>query len=168
MKPMLQKLDEISLYSATAGNLGMVLGGSIIASLFVIPLKIITSLLWQLSPSLDHLFWFLFLAASCFAIYKALMHYNGYERNFIVLDSVVGMSIAFAGISLGFDQTRLFMFGFVLFHVLRFCKPLFLLNKHIAQLYSLPHVLGFLAGPVMYGIIVNCILRMALWYLSQA
>ena len=162
---MLEKINEFALRIAMCGSLGRTIGGSIIASLFAIPLLLAGRLVWKFSYSWFVIGGLIFFSVCCAIIQLALAAISDQSPSAIVLDKVLGMSIALAGISFSLRYWKVLLVAFALFHVLNiFARPLFLLNQMFAKIDGMLNVIGVVAPDLFFGVMTNIIIRAAMFF----
>lgn len=162
---MLEKINEFALRIAMCGGLGRTIGGSIIASLFAIPLLLVGRLVWKFSYSWLMIGVLVFFGVCCGIIQLSLRAISDQSPSSIVLDKVLGMSIALAGVSFSFRYWKILLVAFALFHVLNlFVRPLFLLNQMFAKIDGMNNVIGVVAADLFFGVATNLIIRIAMLF----
>ena len=164
---MLEKINEFALRIAMCGKLGQTIGGSIIASLFALPLLLVGRIVWKFSYSWFMVGTVLLFGICCGIIQLALGAISDQSPSSIVIDKVLGMLIALAGISFSFRYWKILLIAFVLFHVLNlFARPLFLFNSFFAKIDAMHNVIGIVSIDLFFGVMTNIIIRcvMLLFY----
>lgn len=160
---MLEKINEFALRIAMCGGLGRTIGGSIVASLFAVPLLLLGRIVWRFSYSWFMIGGLVFFAACCGIIQLALGAISDQSPSSIVLDKMLGMSIALAGISFSFRYWKILLLAFVLFHILNlFARPLFLFNQMFAKIDGMHNVIGIVSSDLFFGVMTNIVIRLAM------
>jgi phosphatidylglycerophosphatase A len=165
---MLEKINELALKVAMCGGLGRTIGGSIIASLFAIPVLLLGRIVWRFSFSWYMIGALIFFGVSIFIIQLSLRAISDQASSAIVLDKMLGMTIALAGISFSLRYWKILIVAFVLFHILNLLvRPLFVLNQTFAKIDSMQNVIGVVASDLFFGVTVNIIIRIAMLFLYR-
>lgn len=145
---------------STCGPLGEMHGGGIVASLIAIPTVIVFRLFYWLSPNLHLFAQSIFFLASVLAMYATLCFFKEKDPSIIVLDKVIGLSIAYCCLPV---NIKLYIVGFLLFHIAGILLPWFIKRTWKYDLCELPHVLGVVVSDVVAGISVHILLRIIAW-----
>lgn len=153
-------LKELCLKISSCGPLGVMRGGGLIASLGAFPFLMITYALSVISPHIGHLFAGIFLAIALVAVFIALNIQDGKDLSIIVIDKAVGMALAFCCVPV---SLKLFVVGFILFHVANIILPLILMKTWKFDLDALPSVAGVFTGDLLAGAVVQLTFRLILW-----
>lgn len=148
---------------ATLGKLGQVPGGTLIASSLVVVLMLAGKFLHWLSPTIAVWFFVSFILASIGIVIMALRAISTQDSSAIVLDELVGVSIMYAGLPLGVNYWKLYVFGFIFFHGLVFVLPRVLTGQRFSWLRD-QGVVGVLASDILFGISLNGLLRLCIWW----
>jgi phosphatidylglycerophosphatase A len=157
---MIMNLKELCLKISSCGPLGTMRGGGLIASLGAVPFLMITCALSVMSPYIGHLFAGVFLAVALIAVFIALNIQEPKDLSVIVIDKTVGMALAFCCIPV---SLKLFVVGFILFHVANIILPMFLMKTWKFDLDALPSIAGVFSGDLLAGAVVQLTFRLILW-----
>ena len=164
----LERVKNFFFDIATCYGLGNRVGGSLIASLLAIPLLLASRIILLIAPWDIFIQFFVFIFLSFIIVHFALQsskeHYQIYgaeevEKARIVLDKVVGMTITLSSISFKFDNFKIILLGYGLYHILLFIKPLLLRYEIFKKIESLPGALGILVSDIVFGMFVNVVVR---------
>ena len=148
---------------ASMGRLGSVLGGGILASISAFPIVLVGSFLFWLMPALGYWFYGVGLIAGTSIIWAALRVVAPYDSSEIVLDSVMGMSLAFGGTVLRFREWKLYLCLFVLYHLLEFAGSYVARRQCIACMQP-QQFLGVLLPDLLSGMCVHALLWVYSWW----
>lgn len=160
---IMNKIKEICFNVATFGKLGEWWIGGFLSTVAAFPILFSGRLLYDVSPNL---FWWSILVLfilSFVSIYLALNVISDEYPSVIVLDKVWGMIVAFAYIPL---QWKLILFGFVLFHLINFLRPLLFCKTLGKKIDELPFHLGVIVGDLVSGLICNLFLQLIVWIME--
>lgn len=162
---VMEKIRQYCLKVASFWGIGEWPFGSIIASLFAFIILTLGKAAFLISDSFGYLFYLLFFGISFLIVWLALNAISEKNASIIVLDKVVGTTIALSGIVLKASHWKLILIGFITFHVLIFCRTVFLRYKFFRQIEELPGALGVFATDGVFSIGVNIVLRFIQWLL---
>lgn len=153
-------IKEILYNISTCGPLGAMHGGGLIASLLAIPLVLVCQLLNWISPNIHLVLHGLALTIAILAMYATLRMIGEQDSSVIVLDKVIGLSIAYCCIPL---SIKLYVIGFLLFHLGNVLFPWIVAKTWDVHINKYPHIFGILASDLLAGIAVQFILRIVAW-----
>jgi len=159
---MMDSIREHCFTIATGGSLGESSLGPFLVTLGAFPLLGIQHIISWVSPLGGHVFFFGMLLLGGIIIALALGAVRD-DFSFIILDRLLGMMIAFMGITLELARWKLFLYAFLLFHLLNFLVPLLRSYKIVALVEDLPAVFGVVGSDVMFGLLVNLFIRFGLF-----
>lgn len=148
---------------STLGALGEWWLGGLVASIFAIPLLLFFQSIYWFS---FHLFaWTLVFTIALFLIVIQCTIFANREKaqDIIVLDKIIGVMIALAGVSL---RWRIIFFGFLLFHLLNTVKPFLWYRKVLRRVDHLPGIFGILGSDILSGVVVNIFLQVMAWVMG--
>lgn len=163
----LEEVKQYSLKAASLWGMGERFGGIIIASLTSLLVLFIGKLAFFINNSLGYAFYCIFFIASALIVGCALNAISDKNPSRIVLDKVIGMTIALSGISLKLRYWKLLLAGFITYHLLLLAKPLLLRYKLFRKIEELPYGLEILTNDIIFGTVVNIILRFCKWLLFR-
>lgn len=157
------KLKTACLRFATLGALGGWQFGGIVASIFAVPLLLFFQSIYWLSGTLFS--WLILVVAIIFlgSIQIALLAGSERVARFIVLDKIIGVMIALAGVPL---RWRIIFFGLLLFHLLNTVKPFLWYRKVVRRIEHLPGIFGVLGADILSGLVVNVFLQIIAWVMG--
>jgi len=158
-----EKIKNFCFKFATFGALGEWWLGGVVASVFAIPSLLFFQSVYWFSHKI--FYWFLLFCAILFFIVIQYAIYADPEKapRTIVLDKVIGVMIALAGVPL---RWRVIIFGFLMFHVLNTLKPFFWYRKVIRRVERVPGILGVLGADVLSAALVNVFLHTIAWVMG--
>ncbi len=161
-------LRETCYKVATFGGLGEWLGGGILASLAAIPLVLIGRLVYYLVPSLFYWLVGIVFVGICVMVQLACGVLEEKDSSVLVTSKTVGMAIAFFGIPLYWGDWKLILIGFLFFFILSFLKPVLMLVGGVKSVISLPGAAGLLLTDILFGGMVNLILRLSMFFFGSS
>jgi len=153
---------------ATFGGLGEWLGGGILAALIAIPLVLIGRLVYYLVSSLFYWFIGIVFVGICIAVQLACGVLEEKDPSVLVISKTIGMAIAFFGIPLYWADWKLILIGFIFFFILSFLKPVLMLIGGFKNIMSLPGAVGLLLTDILFGGVVNLILRLSMFLFGSS
>lgn len=145
---------------STCGPLGEMRGGSLLASLFAVPLVFILRLINWLSPHIDFILYAMLMLLCVLSLYVAARALSDQDTSVIVLDKMLGLSIAYWCIPFSF---KIYAMGFLLFHCVNFMLPMLIAKTWDIHIDRFPHVIGIIASDVLAGISIHFLLRIVVW-----
>jgi phosphatidylglycerophosphatase A len=161
-------LRETCYKVATFGGWGEWLGGGVLASFAAIPLVLIGRLVYSLVPSLFYWFAGIIFVGICAAVQLAHGVLEEKDPSVLVISKTVGMAIAFFGIPLYWADWKLILIGFIFFFILSFLKPVLMLVGGLKNIMGLPGAVGLLIGDILFGGVVNLILRLSMFIFGSS
>ena len=153
-------IKELCLNISSFGPIGAMRGGSMIASLAAFPFLMIIGALSVMSPYVGHFFAGLVLAIALLVVFIALNADSAQDSSIVVIDKTVGMTLAFCCVPF---SLKLFIAGFILFHVVNIILPSVILQTWRLDLDNLPSIAGIFAGDLLAGAVVQLMFRFILW-----
>jgi len=159
----IEKIKKICFYLATCGYLGEWWLGGLVASVFAIPLILLFQSIYWLSPTI---FWWFLVAVVVLlliTVQMAVMFDNERAARVVVLDKIVGVMIALAGVPL---KWRVIFFGFILFHILNAVQPSNWYRKIVRSIEKLPGLFGIFGAELFAALLVNISLRLIAWVMG--
>ncbi len=160
---ILGKIREFSFNFATIGRLGGWLGGGLIASLLAFPLILIFRFFENLTP--DFFTWLLIFCLIFYVliIFFAVGFVSDRFPSEIVLDRIVGLTIAFWSIPM---QWKLLVTGFIAFHLFNFFRVFFFYKVLEEKLEKISYSLKIIIGSMVSGFLCNLFLRLIVWLIK--
>ena len=157
---MFVRIKEWCFNIAMMGGIGAWYGGGFVASLVAFPVlfffKMVSALHQGVYPLLCIAFMFLIILV----IHGALHFQTDKDASYIIIDRILGLFVAFLGISL---NLKFFIVGFLLFHFIGIFRPFIFNRIGSIDLRTLPGFLGIVVGDLIAGVSVNFFFRIVLW-----
>lgn len=150
-------IKERAFHIATLWGIGERFGGSFLATLVAIPALFLLRAGYVLSPSIFYVVTLVALLMSALVIYLALHHQTDRDPSVIVLDKFWAFIIVFVQISF---SVKLFVVGFLLFHLLRFFLPMLSYRLWNINFYEYPLRMF---NAIVAGCVLNIFFRLVLW-----
>lgn len=157
---ILGKLREYSFNFATLGGLGSWFGGGLISSALAFPLILVLRFFADMTP---HFFYWLVASLFTFYVMVIFLAVGFISDRFpseIVLDRIVGLTIAFWSIPI---HWKLMVVGLLSFHLINFFRPFVFYKILEEKIEKFSFGLNIIVGSILSGIILNIFMRMAVW-----
>jgi phosphatidylglycerophosphatase A len=158
-----ERLKNFCYTIATLGSLGEWWLGGVIASAFAIPLLFLFRSLFWIRASFFYWLLVVSLVACVLVVHFALRAKPEIAKDSIVLDKIVGVMIALAGVSL---RWRIVIFGLILFHVLNTLRPFWFYRSVVRHIERIPGSIGVFGADLLSGALVNVFLHLITWVMS--
>jgi len=157
---MMEKIKNICLFMATAGGIGRLPLGSILASFLAIPLLGLLKLCFYMSPALC---WWVIMIFGClilFSLFCAIHMTTTVDVGDVVTDKLMGLMVALAAHPL---KVRAVVVAIIGFHLVRLYVPYLLRKFHVSLLGNTDHFAGMVFCSGLAGLIVNLLLHLMFW-----
>jgi hypothetical protein len=157
---ILEKLKEYSFDLATVGRIGSWFGGGLIASFLAFPLILILRFFANITP---YFFYWLLVSLFIFYVIIIFLAVNFISDRFpseIVLDRIVGLTIAFWAIPI---HWKLMVVSFFAFHLINFFRPFFFYKILEEKIEKFSFALSIIIGSIISGVLLNLFMRLVVW-----
>ena len=152
---------NISTYRISAyQSIGEWKTGSLIASLFAIPLIYLLRGFYSLNPKIFYTIILIITTLTIVIIQGALRHITDKNSSTIVIDKTFGFALVFLGIAF---NMKLIIVGLFIFHILNFLYPLLISKFCKIDLNNLPGALSIIIPDIIAGLSVNLFFRFTMW-----
>lgn len=161
-------LREMCYKIATFNGLGEWIGGGLLASFMSVPLVLVGRLVDYLLPSLFYWVVGIIFIVIFIIVYFAYGELEERDPSSLVISKTIGMSLALFGIPLYLGDWKLILIGFLFFFILNFLKPVLVLIGGIKRIIELRGVVGLLLTDLLFGGVVNLILRASIFLFGSS
>ena len=155
-------LKEKCLFIATCGTIGSWRFGGILASLIAFPIVFGMKTLYWFDPHLAAITAAALIFLTLVIIHISLNVIAQQDASAIVIDRLIGLSMAFMYVPIALNPYKFILVGFFFFHLLYF-----FIKSHqwdqLISLSSLPTVVSVVAPSILAGISVQLFFRLMLW-----
>ncbi len=167
----LKQIRDLCFYISTFEFLGKFPGKKILISLIGIPLLFLFMGLsaitnWSLLTIII-VFILLCMITVQFSKQQSNVDYDMFAETplkmseLLVLDQIIGIMLVFWGHVLYLRNWKLFFLGFAIFHLLNYLKPMLKKIEIFKKIESFPDAIGLFVSDIVFGLLVNIILRIA-------
>ncbi len=145
---------------ATCGNMGNFRLGGLLASLLAYPIIFGMKALYWIDPHLASIVTTVLIFISLVIVHIAVNTISEEDTSMIVIDRVVGLSLAFMYVPFTF---KFILVGFIFFHLLYNLYPIIIENSLNLNVESLPSLLSVSSASILSGISVQLFFRLMMW-----
>lgn len=157
---MMVKIKELCFKIASFWGLGEYVFGWLCAAVLAVPVLLFFSLGCFLSVTVCCVIESIFILVGLLAIYGALRFETDSHPGVIVINHMLGMTIALLHLPL---TIKFMCFGFILFYIFKYFIPLLLVHFYDLDVERLPMMVNVVGGDILAGVLVNCFFRLVLW-----